>query len=123
MTTDQLKEIQGLVGKNQLQKAIEWLVQLSDGGDYANEASALARRHTANERDNRMGVLSNDEYGRNSSKVSIGILNLATELKREASNPASESSSVNSEQKNNIGNQFNGNTFNGPVTINNSGNE
>lgn len=118
-----LTAIRDHVSRGQLDKAIAELINLTQGGDYANEALSLSRRYSESQRDNRIGVVSYNGHSLRQNKISAAVLDLVSTIESNGSGHGTNQSASNRNQSGNIRNQFNGNTFNGPVTFNSSGNE
>lgn len=82
MSTD---EIRKLIGKSKIDKAIDKLEDLAKStGDtqLANDATVISQNYQENERKNRVGVLSHDEYSRSRSKVADSLLGLLGQVEK-----------------------------------------
>lgn len=87
LTAENIESIKLLIGKGELEKAINLLLGYAKGLDQLifNEIISIARQWEALQRDTRIGLLSTDEKFRLASKVTYSLLESADALQRTAS--------------------------------------
>lgn len=116
MTPAQINHLRTLISQDNLSKAVAELITLTKDGDHGNEAIQFSAQLTAVEKQERMGLISFSEASQQRNRISYGLLSLLATLKP---TPNDSGASEEGSSSGGIKNQFNGSTFNGPVTFNN----
>lgn len=76
-------EIRNLISRGKVKEAIEALGELAqkeNRNDLSGEVTLQSSKFKKNERDNRMGIISSDDYLKTRNQITVSILDLLTEM-------------------------------------------
>ena len=80
MTTN---EIRKLISKGKVKEAIDALGEVANSrglSELSTEVALHSGKYSKNERDNRMGIISSDDYLRNRNRITVAVLDLLTKV-------------------------------------------